>query len=65
MYNNYNHDLKALAKNLRSSSVSPAEKRLWKVLLSRSQTGVKFKRQRPIDQYIVDFFASDIRLIIE
>jgi very-short-patch-repair endonuclease len=27
--------------------------------------GVGFKRQRPIDKFIVDFFSAEIKLIIE
>ena len=34
-------------------------------MLSRKQTGERFLRQRPIDQFIVDFFAPEIGLIIE
>ncbi|XOV68819.1 MAG: endonuclease domain-containing protein [Fluviicola sp.] len=63
--NHYNKKLKSRARKLRTESVSKAEKRIWKRLLSRRQTGVRFLRQRPIDNYIVDFFAPEIRLIIE
>ena len=45
--------------------MSIAEKYIWKALLSRNKMGVKFKRQRPIDNYIVDFFSQEIGLIIE
>ncbi len=38
---------------------------LWKVVLSRKQTGERFLRQRPIDNFIVDFFLPDLELIIE
>ena len=27
--------------------------------------GVKFRRQQPIDHYIVDFYCRDMRLVIE
>ena len=27
--------------------------------------GVKFKRQRPIDRFIVDFFCAELKLVIE
>lgn len=57
--------LKEYARELRSTSVSRAEKYLWKSLLSRRQTGYGFKRQRPIDNFIVDFFCADLNLIIE
>jgi very-short-patch-repair endonuclease len=63
--NHYNKNLKEFARELRTKTVSKAEKYLWKVLLSRKQTGERFLRQRPIDNYIVDFFAPKLRLIIE
>ncbi|XOV66526.1 MAG: endonuclease domain-containing protein [Fluviicola sp.] len=61
----YNKNLKLMARHLRTESVSRAEKRIWKRLLSRRQMGIRFLRQRPIDKYIVDFFAPEIGLIIE
>lgn len=63
--NNYNPKLKEFARELRSSSISNAEKFIWKAALSRRQLGVSFKRQRPILNYIVDFFCSELNLIIE
>ncbi len=65
MNNQYNPQLKKYAHELRHESVSIAEKYLWKHALSKAKCGVKFKRQRPIDFFIVDFFAQDIGLIIE
>lgn len=61
----YNPKLKEYARELRTESVSKAEKRLWKILLSRKQTGIRFLRQRAIHWYIVDFFAPELGLIIE
>ena len=67
MYSNYhyNKDLKYYARELRSETVSRAEKKLWKVALSRKQMNERFLRQRPIDRFIVDFFAPSLKLIIE
>ena len=65
MNHHYNKDLKHFANELRNESVSKAEKYLWKALLSRNKLGMKFKRQRPIDSFIVDFFCQEIGLIIE
>lgn len=64
-HNHYNNNLKEYARELRTETVSSAEKKLWKYLLSRKQTGVRFLRQRPILYYIVDFFAPELGLIIE
>jgi very-short-patch-repair endonuclease len=64
--NYYNKKLKHYARELRSETVSQAEKYMWKALLSRRQSaGIRFLRQRPIDRFIVDFFAPEIGLIIE
>ena len=65
MHDNYNKSLKLFSRELRSESVSRAEKHLWKTVLSRKQLGVSFKRQRPIDNFIVDFFSTEVKLIIE
>jgi very-short-patch-repair endonuclease len=65
MNNHYNPNLKEFAHELRTLSVSKAEKYIWKAALSRSQLGVKFKRQRPIDRFIMDFFCAELGLIIE
>ncbi|MNU88680.1 hypothetical protein D3C71_784950 [compost metagenome] len=64
-HNYYNPKLKEYARELRTETVSKAEKYLWKGLLSRKQTGERFLRQRSIYNFIVDFFAPEIGLIIE
>jgi very-short-patch-repair endonuclease len=65
MNNHYNPNLREYSRELRTESVSKAEKFLWKAALSRNQQGAKFKRQRPIDRFIVDFFCQELGLIIE
>ena len=63
--NNYNKNLKEFARNLRNNSTLP-EVILWNRILKRNQLrGYTFLRQRPIDNYIVDFFCKDLKLIIE
>jgi very-short-patch-repair endonuclease len=42
-----------------------AEKKAWIQLKDRRTLGLKFRRQVPIDRYIVDFYCHEIRLIIE
>ncbi|MDH4471796.1 MAG: endonuclease domain-containing protein [Fluviicola sp.] len=64
-HHHYNPRLKEFARELRTETISRAEKLIWKAVLSRKQTGERFLRQRPIDQFIVDFFAPEIGLIIE
>lgn len=41
-----------------------AEKILWKELRNR-KLGVKFRRQHPVDKFILDFYAPEIKLGIE
>ena len=60
----YNPKLKEIAKRLRKNSTF-SEVILWKYLKGKQMLGFDFHRQKPIDEYIVDFFCSKLRLIIE
>ena len=60
----YNHKLKELARQLRNNSTL-AEVLLWKHLKGKKMRGFDFHRQRPIDEYIVDFFCAELMLAIE
>jgi len=71
-YKNY-RNITSLAKKLRKES-TPSEKLLWKILRGRRIDGYKFLRQHPIfyridkswvDFFIVDFYCSELKLIIE
>jgi very-short-patch-repair endonuclease len=42
-----------------------AENAAWELLRDRRTSGLKFRRQVPIDRYIVDFYCPEIRLIVE
>ena len=53
-----------LARALRRQ-MTEAEKMMWSKLRDRRLEGVKFKRQKPIAGYIVDFVALDFKLIVE
>ncbi len=45
---------------------SPAEKKMWnEVLRGKSFHDLKFTRQKPLDRYIVDFYCSELKLVIE
>jgi very-short-patch-repair endonuclease len=52
------------ARNLRNDQTS-AETKLWTILRNRQLDGIKFRRQKPIGHYIVDFYCSDAKLVIE
>ena len=40
------------------------ERILWNELRNK-KLGIKFRRQHPVDMYILDFYAPDIKLAIE
>jgi adenine-specific DNA-methyltransferase len=42
-----------------------AEKRLWRHLRNRPLRGQKFRRQRPVGPYVVDFMCLESRLVVE
>ena len=60
----YNPRLKERARYLRQH-MTRAEVLLWQQLRARQMEGYDFDRQRPIDEYIVDFFSKDLMLAIE
>jgi len=60
----YNPKLKALSRKLRSNSTL-SEVLLWNELKARKMKGYQFMRQKPIDNYIVDFYSNKLRLVIE
>jgi very-short-patch-repair endonuclease len=41
------------------------EKLLWSRLRSKQLHGVKFRRQQPIENFIVDFVSFEKRIVIE
>jgi very-short-patch-repair endonuclease len=42
-----------------------AERKLWLLLRNRQLAKVKFRRQFPIDRYILDFYSPEYKLGIE
>lgn len=58
-----NH-LTKLARKLRKDQTD-AEQRLWTLLRNRRLQGWKFRRQRPLGPYIVDFVSFAGKLIVE
>jgi very-short-patch-repair endonuclease len=60
----YNPKLTALARKLRNESTE-TEIYLWLKLKGKQMYGYDFHRQKPIDNYILDFFCYDLLLGIE
>lgn len=56
--------LEPYRKRLRKS-LTPAEAFLWKQLQQKKLYGRKFRRQHSIENYIVDFYCPEEKLVIE
>ena len=59
-----NHNIIGIAKNLRKRSTD-AEILLWRHLRTKQLERLKFRRQQPIGNYIVDFVCFEKRIVIE
>ena len=60
----YNGNLKQFARQLRKNTTD-AERQLWAGLRMKQLNGYQFYRQKPIGDYIVDFFCPGAKLVIE
>jgi hypothetical protein len=58
----YNPELKQRARELRKQGVL-AEVLLWNQLKYREMRGYQFMRQKPLENYIVDFYCSKPRTL--
>ena len=56
--------LQNIAKILRKRPTE-AEKFMWRYLKSRQLEGLKFRRQEPIGNYVVDFVCYEKKIIVE
>ena len=60
----YTADLKGQARELRKK-LTDSESALWSRLRGKQLMGIQFYRQKPIGQYVVDFFAPRAKLVVE
>ena len=60
----YNPRLKQLARKLRNNSTK-SEIMLWHYLKGKQRKGFDFHRQKPIGNFVVDFFCHELMLAIE
>lgn len=61
----YDARLKERARNLRKNQTMP-EKIIWdKILRNKQFFWYKFTRQKMLEFFIVDFYCSELRLVIE
>lgn len=56
--------MRRFAREMRKDATLP-EHLLWQVLRNKQLNGLKFRRQVPCDDYILDFVCLEARLIIE
>ena len=61
----YDKRLTSLARKNRRNATAPEKKFWYEVLSNRSIVSYKFLRQKPLDQFIVDFYCAELRLAIE
>ena len=59
----YNPNLKQFSRDLRNHG-QHSEALLWNCLKSK-KTGYSFARQKPILNYITDFFCKELKLVLE
>ena len=60
----YNGKLKQPARQLREN-MTDAERHIWAKLRMKQLNGHQFYRQKPIGDYIVDFFCPRAKLVVE
>jgi very-short-patch-repair endonuclease len=60
----YKAQLKHKARQLRKN-MTDSERVLWSRLRGKQLFGVQFLRQKPIGDYIVDFYAPRAKLVVE
>ncbi len=56
--------LKKIARMLRNN-MTLSEILLWQQIKGKQMCGYDFDRQKPIDEFVVDFYCSELKLAIE
>ena len=60
----YNPRLKQIARKLRKD-MTLSEILLWQHIKGKQLLGYDFHRQKPIDEYVADFYCPRLKLVIE
>src|SRR3990170_2454856 len=55
-----NNRQRSLRRNL-----TDAERKLWRMLRGRQMGGLKFRRQHPFENYILDFACLEKKIVVE
>ena len=64
-FSSFRKDLKAKARDNRKNMNRPEAKLWYEILSNRKFLGYRFLKQKPILDYIVDFYCSELKLGIE
>ncbi len=64
LYIPYNSVLVEIARKNRKNQTQ-AEKKIWQMLKNRNLKDYKFLRQKPLDNFIADFYCAELMLVIE
>ncbi len=62
--NDLRHKVLDAAREQRKNPTK-SEDMLWQALRGKKLDGLKFRRQQPVGMFVVDFYNSDYRLVIE
>ncbi len=60
----YNKDLLNNSRDLRAEPTK-YEELVWRNILKNEKAGFKFNRQKPLLNYIIDFYCSELKFVIE
>jgi len=45
--------------------MTPAEEALWEALRDKKLAGLKFRRQHPVEQFVLGFYCPRFKLVVE
>lgn len=57
-------EIEQAARKLRQN-LTPAETILWEALRNKKLEGLKFRRQHPVGNFILDFYCPACKLVVE
>ncbi len=60
----YNRNLKVFSQQLRNN-MTDAERLVWSRIRGKQLNGLQFYRQKPIGDFIADFYCPKAKLVIE
>ena len=57
-------EIEQAARKLRNN-LTPAEAHLWSALRNKQLEGLRFRRQHPVGNFILDFYCPACKLVVE